>query len=203
MKKIIVLMCVFVSLLSYSQDDKKPKVDFVDTFQFTFGFSNLAANKSMMGDAHSEAFPLVTARLGIFSYSRFTAGIHAAIHRMKTKNNNYFGYFHRTTAFTPGFYLSYYQPINSNSLIEPYISYDYTKYTSTGYGSKELDFESDGLGLGIDYQHKVGSRAYVTFGLKYSFNKMRTETNPNWEKYMNNYNFLSAKIGFTFSKNRL
>lgn len=203
MKKIIVLMCVLVSLSSYSQDEKKSKVDFVDTFQFTFGFSNLAPNKSMMGDSHSEAFPLIAARLGIFSYSRFTAGIYASLHRMETKNNNYFGFFHRTTAFTPGFYLSYYQPITAESLIEPYVSYDYTKYTSTGYGNKELDFEGDGLGLGIDYQHKIGGRAYLTLGLKYSFNKMRTETNANWEKYMNNYNFMSARIGFTFSKNRL
>ena len=203
MKKIIVLMCVLLSLSSYSQDEKKSKVDFVDTFQFTFGFSNLTPNKSMVGDAHSEAFPLIAARLGIFSYSRFTAGIHASLHRMETKNNNYFGFFHRTTAFTPGFYLSYYQPITAESLIEPNVSYDYTKYTSTGYGSKELDFESDGLGLGIDYQHKIGGRAYLTLGLKYSINKMRTETHPNWEKYMNNYNFMSAKIGFTFSKNRL
>src|SRR5690606_16597888 len=107
MKKIIVLMCVLVWLSGYSQDEKKSKVGFVDTFQFTFGFSNLASNKSMMGDAHNVAFPLVTARLGIFSYCRFTAGIHAAVHRMETKNNNYFGFFHKTTAFTPGFYLSY------------------------------------------------------------------------------------------------
>ncbi len=203
MKKIIVLLCVFASLAGYSQEKKKSKVDFVNTFQFTIGFSNLTPNKSMMGDAHSEAFPSISAHLGIFSYSRFTAGIHASLHRMEVKNNNYFGFFHRTTAFIPGFYLSYYQPITTESLIEPNISYDYTKYTSTGYGEKELDFESDGLGLGIDYQHKIGNRAYVTFGLKYSVNKMRTETHPNWEKYINNYNYMSAKIGFTFSKNRL
>ena len=202
MKKIIVLMCILVSLSSYSQDEKKSKVGFVDTFQFTFGFSNLAANKSMMGDAHSAAFPSFNARLGIFSYSRFTVGFHLGLHRMNVKENDYFGHFERTIVFTPGLYASYYQPISSESLIEPYISYDDSEYTTKGYG-KELESESDGLGLGIDYQHKVGSRAYVTFGLKYSINKMRTETHPNWEKYMNNYNFMSAKIGFTFSKNRL
>ena len=156
----------------------------------------------MMGDAHSVAFPSFNARLGIFSYSRFTVGFHLGLHRMNVKENDYFGHFERTMVFTPGLYASYYQPISSESLIEPYISYDDSEYTTKGYG-KELESESDGLGLGIDYQHKIGSRAYVTFGLKYSFNKMRTETHPNWEKYINNYNFMSAKIGFTFSKNRL
>ncbi len=202
MKKIIVLIYVLVSLSSYSQNEKKSNVDFVNTFQFSLGFSNLAPNKSMMGDAHSEAFPSFNARLGIFSYNRFTIGIHAGLHRMSVKNNDYFGHFERTTVFTPGFYASYYQPLSSESILEPHISYDNSQYTTKGYG-KELDSESDGLGLGLDYQHKIGNRAYVTFGLKYSFNKMRTETHPNWEKYMNNYNFMSAKIGFTFSKNRL
>lgn len=202
MKKIIVLICVLVSLSSYSQNEKKSNVDFVNTFQFSLGFSNLAPNKSMMGDAHSEAFPSFNARLGIFSYNRFTIGIHVGLHRMSVKNNDYFGHFERTTVFTPGFYASYYQPLSSESILEPYISYDNSQYTTKGNG-KELDSESDGLGLGLDYQHKIGNRAYVTFGLKYSFNKMRTETHPNWEKYMNNYNFMSAKIGFTFSKNRL
>lgn len=202
MKKIIFLAVFINTILSNAQEVEKSKFDFVNTFQFTLGFSNLAPNKSMMGDAHSEAFPSFSARLGIFSYSRFTVGFHLGLHRMSVKENNYFGHFERTTVVTPGLYASYYQPISSESLIEPYISYDDSQYTTKGYG-KELESESDGLGLGIDYQHKVGSRAYVTFGLKYSFNKMRTETNPNWEKYMNNYNFLSAKIGFTFSKNRL
>lgn len=202
MKKIIVLICVLVSLSSYSQNEKKSNVDFVNTFQFSLGFLNLAPNKSMMGDAHSEAFPSFNSRLGIFSYNRFTIGIHVGLHRMSVKNNDYFGHFERTTVFTPGFYASYYQPLSSESILEPYISYDNSQYTTKGNG-KELDSESDGLGLGLDYQHKIGNRAYVTFGLKYSFNKMRTETHPNWEKYMNNYNFMSAKIGFTFSKNRL
>lgn len=202
MKKIITLLFVLVGITSHSQNEKKSNIDFVNTFQFTLGFSNLAPNESMMGDAHEEAFPYLAGRLGIFSYNRFTIGIHAGLSRMTVKSNDYFGHFEKTTVFTPGFYLSYYQPITSESLFEPYISYDNSQYTSKGYG-KELDSESDGLGLGIDYQHKISNRAYVTFGLKYSFNKMRTETHPNWEKYMNNYNFMSAKIGFTFSKNRL
>ncbi|RRA96437.1 hypothetical protein [Paenimyroides viscosum] len=202
MKKIFVLMCVLVSLSSYSQEEKKSNIDFVNTFQFTLGFSNLAPNESMMGDAHSEAFPAIGARLGIFSYNRFTIGLHLNLHRMDVKSNDFFGHFEKTTVFTPGFYLSYYQPITEESLIEPYLSYDNSQYTTKGYG-KELNAESDGLGLGLDYQHKIGNRAYVTFGLKYTFNKMRTETHPNWEKYINNYNYMTAKIGFTFSKNRL
>ena len=201
MKKIIVLLSIFTTLTGYSQTEIKSKVDFVNTFQFTFGFSNLAPNNSMMGDAHSEAFPTFNARLGIFSYNRFTIGIHLGLHRMSVKNNNYFGHFEKTTVFTPGFYASYYLPLTSENLLEPYISYDHSQYTTKGYG-KELNSESDGLGLGIDYQHKIGGRAYLTLGLKYSINKMRTETHPNWEKYMNNYNFMSAKVGFTFSKNR-
>lgn len=202
MRKIITLLLAIISITSYSQNENNSKFDFVNTFQFTLGFSNLAPNKSMMGDSHTEAFPSFTARLGIFSYSRFTIGIHAGLYRMSVKNNDYFGHFEKTTVFTPGFYLSYFQPVSANSLFEPYISYDNSQYTTNGYG-KELESQSDGLGLGIDYQHNIGSRAYITFGLKYSINKMRTETNPNWEKYMNNYNFLSAKVGFTFSKNRL
>ena len=195
-------MCVFISLSSYSQDEKKSKVDFVDTFQFALGVSNVAPNESMMGEAHSPAFPSFGARLGIFSYSRFTLGLHVGLHRMSVKENDYFGHFERTIVFTPGLYASYYQPLSSESLLEPYISYDDSQYTTKGYG-KELNSKSDGLGIGIDYQHKIGGRTYFTFGLKYSINKMRTETHPNWEKYINNYNFLTAKIGFTFSKNRL
>lgn len=195
-------MTTFASNAQTENNEKKQNISFVNSFQFALGFSNLAPNKSMMGDAHSEAFPSFTTRLGIFSYNRFTVGIHLGLHRMNVKNNDYFGLFEKTTVFTPGFYLSYYQPLNSESLFEPYISYDNSQYTTKGYG-KELESESDGFGLGLDYQHKIGNRAYVTFGLKYSFNKMRTETNPNWEKYMNNYNYMSAKVGFTFSKNRL
>lgn len=195
-------MCVLVTLSSYSQNEKNQNIDFVNTFQFTLGFSNLTPNKSMMGDAHSEAFPSFGARLGIFSYNRFTIGMHLNYQRMSVKSNDFFGLFEKTTVFTPGLYLSYYQPITTESLFEPYISYDNSLYTTKGYG-KELNAESNGLGLGLDYQHKIGNKAYVTFGLKYSFNKMQTETHPNWEKYINNYNYMSAKIGFTFSKNRL
>lgn len=205
MQKIIFFLFASITFASNAQTEHKESahnISFVNTFQFTIGFSNLIPNKSMMGEAHSEAFPSITARLGVFSYNRFTIGLNAGFHNMGVKNMQYFGYFDNTSVITLGPYMSYYQTLTANSLFEPYISYDYAKYTSK-YLDKELDFESDGLGLGIDYQHKIGNRAYVTFGLKYSFNKMRTETHPNWEKYMNNYNFMSAKIGFTFSKNRL
>lgn len=202
MKKITLLLVLLTTYLSNAQEDNTTKVDFVSSFQFTFGFSNLAPNKSMMGEAHESAFPTFTARLSIFNYSRFNIGLHTDLHFMSVKNTKYYGNFDSTDAITIGPFVSYYQPISENSLLEPYISYDYTNYYSN-YDRKKLHSESDGLGLGIDYQHKIGGRAYVTFGLKYSFNKMRTETHPNWEKYMNNYNFMSAKIGFTFSKNRL
>lgn len=205
MQKAILLLFALIGFAGKAQTENSKSnqnISFVNTFQFTIGFSNLSPNKSMMGDAHEEAFPSITARLGIFSYNRFTIGIHAALHRMSVKNNQYFGEFEKTTVFTPGFYLSYYQPITSESLFEPYISYDNSDYTAKGY-EKELNSKSDGLGLGLDYQHKIGSKAYVTFGLKYSINKMRTNTHPDWEKYINNYNFLSAKVGFTFSKDRL
>lgn len=204
MKKITLLIVLLTTFISNAQEEtNNSKVNFVNTFQFTFGFSNLIPNESMMGESHKSAFPSFSARLGIFSYDKFTVGIHAGLYRMEVKDNQYYGFFNKTTAFVPGFYLSYFQPISNESILEPYLTYDYTKYTSTGYNDKELDSESDGLGLGIDYQHKIGGRAYITLGLKYSFNKMRTETNENWEKYINNYNYMSAKIGFTFSKNRL
>lgn len=202
MKKVITLFFLVLSVCSYSQDEKNSNIDFVNTFQVTLGFSNLAPNKSMMGDAHQEAFPAINLRLGIFSYKRLTFGIHAGVHRMGVKENQYFGQFEKTTVFSPGLYASYYQPISSDGLFEPYISYDYAEYYTRGYG-KKLNADSNGLGLGLDYQHKLGKSAYVTFGLKYSLNKMKTQTNPNWEKYLNNYNFLTAKLGFTFSKNRL
>ena len=202
MKKIIFLAVFINTILLNAQEVEKSKFDFVNTFQFTLGFSNLAPNKSMMGEAHESAFPLVTGRLGVFHYNKLSLGLNASVHSMDVKKTQYYGYFDYTQAITIGPYISYYQPLSKKSLIEPYVSYDYVNYYSN-YNDKKLHSESDGLGLGIDYQHKVGNRAYVTFGLKYSFNKMRTETNPNWEKYMNNYNFLSAKIGFTFSKNRL
>lgn len=204
MKNVILSICALCSITSNAQNEPNTQtyISFADTFQFTFGFANLAANESMMGDAHQEAFPLITGRLGIFNYNRFSLGLHGSVHRMSIKDIQYFGNFSKTTAYTIGPYLSYYIPVSAEGLIEPYVSYDYTDYTSKGFG-KKLDSESDGLGLGIDYQHKVGGKAYMTIGLKYHMNTMRTSTHPNWEKYMNNYNYLSAKVGFTFSNNRL
>lgn len=202
MKKISLLAILLTSPLSYSQENQTPDIGFARNFQFTVGFSNLATNKSMMGEAHDAAFPSITGRLGIFHYNKFTLGLNASLHGMDVKNTQYYGHFDYTQAMSIGPYASYYQPITESSLLEPYISYDYVNYYSN-YDDKKLHSESDGLGLGIDYQYKITGMAYVTFGLKYSFNKMRTVTHPNWEKYMNNYNFLSAKVGFTFSKNRL
>lgn len=202
MKKIVILIVLFNVLHLSAQETKNNYIGFVDSFQFTIGFTNLAANKSMMGEAHETAFPLITGRLGIFHYNKFSVGLNASIHTMDVKNSNYYGYFNYTRAISIGPYVSYYQPLTNSSLLEPYLSYDYVNYNSN-YNDKKLHSESDGLGIGIDYQHKFSRKAYVTFGLKYSFNKMRTETHPNWEKYMNNYNFMSAKLGFTFSRNRL
>jgi len=202
MKKIIFFVLFISNFTCNAQENTNPNISFAKSFQFTFGFANLATNKSMMGEAHNVAFPSVTGRLGIFHYNKFSVGLHASVHSMDVKNTQYYGYFEDTQALAIGPYISYYQPISEKSLLEPYISYDYVNYYSN-YDDKKLHSESDGLGLGIDYQYKIVGMAYVTFGLKYSFNKMRTETHPNWEKYMNNYNFMSAKIGFTFSKNRL
>lgn len=203
MNKLTKLFLLLASFTGFSQEqDTSKAISFANSFQFTLGFSNLAANKSMMGDAHQEAFPAISARLGIFSYNRFTLGIHAGVFRMSVKETPYFGQFERTTVFNPGFYASYYHPISTQGLFEPYFSYDYAEYFTKGYG-KELDSDSNGLGFGLDYQHKISTSAYVTFGVKYTWNKMSTQTNPNWEKYINNYQYLSAKLGFTFSKNRL
>ena len=202
MKKITLLILLLTTFLSNAQEETNSKIGFVSSFQFTIGFSNLATNKSMMGEAHQSAFPEFTGRLSVFNYSKFYIGLHSSVHSMSVKNTKYYGNFDSTNALTIGPFISFYQPITENSLLEPYISYDYTNYYSN-YDDKKLHSESDGLGLGLDFQHKIGNRAYVTFGLKYSINKMRTTTHPDWEKYMNNYNFLSAKIGFTFSKDRL
>lgn len=202
MKKAIILTLLFNAINLSAQETKSNYIGFVDSFQFTFGFTNLVSNHSMMGEAHKASFPLFTARLGIFQINKLSVGLHASLHSMEVRNTNYYGYFTNTNAGTIGPYLSYYQEISESSLLEPYISYDFVHYKSN-YEDKKLKSESDGLGLGIDYQHKISRKAYVTFGLKYSFNKMRTETHRNWEKYMNNYNFMTAKIGFTFSRNRL
>ena len=199
-KKLLLLM--LLGVVKANAQTENSDVSFVNDFQFTFGFSNIAPNKSMMGDAHQETFPYFTGRLGIFSYNRFTVGLHAEVQSMHVKSNSYFGAFDYTNVFTIGPYVSYFQPVSANGLFEPYISYDYANYTSRG-DDKKLTFDSDGLGLGIDYEHKIGGKAYVTFGVKYSIHKLRSQTNPAWEKYLNNYNFLSFKVGFTFAKNRL
>jgi len=202
MRKIILIALLLTANLCNAQEEDNSKIGFVSSFQFTIGFSNLAANKSMMGEAHESAFPSFTSRLSVFNYSKFYIGFHGSLHVMQLKSTKYYGNFDSTDVVTIGPFISFYQPITEKSLLEPYLSYDYTNYYSN-HDDKKLHSESDGLGLGIDYQHKIGGRAYITLGLKYSINKMRTETHPNWEKYINNYNFMSAKVGFTFSKNRL
>lgn len=204
MKKVIIALSFIVSLGSNAQNEptNQKNISFANTFQFSLGFANLAANESMMGDAHQEAFPLITGSLGVFNYNRFSLGLHTSFHKMNVKDIQYYGNFSRTTAFTIGPYLSYYAPVSAEALVEPYISYDYTEYAGKGFG-KELNSVSDGLGLGIDYKHKIGNTSYITLGVKYHINQMRTTTHPDWVQYMNKYNFLSAKVGFNFSNNRL
>src|SRR5690606_15116877 len=76
MKKKLLLL-VLLGVLKANAQTENSDVSFVNDFQFTIGVTNVAPNKSMMGDAHKTAFPSFTGRLGIFSYKRFTLGLHA------------------------------------------------------------------------------------------------------------------------------
>lgn len=200
MKKLIVIFGLFFSVAVNAQDSEK--IWFVKDFQVSIGFSNLAPNEGMMGDAHRKSFPEVTARIGIFHYNHFSVGMFGNVRNMKVKNRQYYGDFEKTTVRSIGPYVSYFQPISSKSLLEPYISYDYAYYNAN-FDRKKLSFESDGFGMGIDFEHKVSEKGYFVMGVKYTINKLRSETNPQWEKYLNNYNFFSVKMGFTFASNRL
>lgn len=202
MKKLSLLFTFLGSTVTFAQQAPKSEIWFAKDFQVALGFSNLLPNESMMGDTHRVAFPVIYARLGIFHFNQFTLGLHANAGGMKVKDSQYYGAFDNTSFYTIGPYVSFSQPISATTLLEPYISYDYSDYRSK-YDSKKLTYQSDGLGLGMDYEFNASGNAFFTIGLKYSINKLRTTTNPNWEKYLNNHNFMSVKLGFTFAKNRL
>lgn len=200
MKKSIIIFGLLFSVAGHAQESGK--IWFVKDFQVGIGFSNLAPNNGMMGDAHRKSFPEINARVGVFHYDRFTVGMFGSIRNMKVKDRQYYGNFETTTVRSIGPYVSYFQPISSSSLLEPYISYDYAYYNAN-FDRKKLSFESDGFGMGLDFEHKISEKGYFVVGIKYSLNKLRSETNPNWEKYLNNYNYFSVKMGFTFASNRL
>lgn len=202
MKKFGLLFALFCSFTTFAQNTPEENVWFAKDFQVGLGLSNLMPNESMMGDAHKMAKPVIYARLGIFHYKQFTLGLHGNASTMNVKNTQYYGDFNRTNFYTLGPYLSYFQPVSSTIILEPYLSYDGTEYRSK-YNDKKLSYSSDALGIGLDFEYKIDTNAYFIFGLKYSISKLNTNTNPNWEKYLNNYNFLSAKIGFAFAKHRL
>ena len=202
MKKLFLSITLFSSAFVFSQESAKNEVWFVKGFQVGLGVSNLLPNKSMMGEAHRTAVPVIYARLGVFHINQFTVGLHGNMGGMEVDNSQYYGDFDKTSFYTIGPYVSYFQPISESSLLEPYISYDYTDFRAK-YQSKKLKYDSNGLGLGLDYEYKISNGSYFMFGLKYSITKLKTETNRNWEDYLNKYNFVSAKIGFTFAKNRL
>jgi len=200
MKKLILLTTFLYSSLSFAQNIKK-ELWFGQDFELGGGFTNLMPNESMMGDAHQSGQLSAFAKIGIVHYKQFSLGLHGSLSRMRVKAPQYYGLFKRTNFYTVGPYVSFYQPIADDMILEPYISYDYSEYTGTS-GRKELRFDGDGLGIGLDFEYHTGNNMFVLFGLKYTISKLRATTNPNWEKYLNNYNFLSAKIAFKFAKYR-
>lgn len=200
MKNKIILATLLYTSIATAQDDKK-KIWFGQDFELGGGIINVAANESMMGDAHTAAPLSLFLKAGIFHYQQFTIGIHANISGMRVKDPQYYGVFERTNTFTIGPYVSYFQPISEELALEPYLSYDYTEYTAKS-GRKELNFNADGLGIGLDLQYKAADNFFVLFGLKYTISTLDAKTHPDWQKYLHNYNFLSAKIAFKFAKYR-
>jgi|SRR5690606_33415201 len=200
MKKLLLLTTLLCSSLMSAQDQKK-ELWFGQDFEIGSGISNLIPNESMMGDAHRSAPFAFFAKIGIAHYKKFTLGIHGNASKMRVKNPQYYGLFKRTSYFSIGPYASFYQPIAENFVLEPYISYDYTEYTGKS-GGKKLRYDADGLGIGVDFAVHTGNNFFVLFGLKYSISKLRANTHPDWEKYLNNYNYFSAKIAFKFAKYR-
>lgn len=200
MRKIILFATFLYSSILFAQTEKE--IWFMQDFQISMGFSNLMPNKSMMGDAHATALPVVYGRLGVFHFNQFSIGLHANVARMDVKDTQYYGDFDKTTYFTFGPYISFFQPASSDIALQPYLSYDYSEY-STKFRYKRLDYSSNGLGIGMDFHYKAGEHSFFTFGLKYNINTLDTQAHPNWDKYLNNHHYFSAKIGFNFAKNRL
>jgi len=200
MKKLLLPIALLCSSLIFAQNKKK-ELWFGHDFEIGAGITNLIPNESMMGDAHRSAPFAAFAKAGIAHYKKFTLGIHIEASRMQVKNPQYYGLFKRTRRFTVGPYVSYYQPISDKYVLEPYISYDYSEFAGKS-GGKEVSYDSDGLGIGVDFEVHTGNNFFVLFGLKYNISKLRANTHPDWEKYLNNYNFFSAKIAFKFAKYR-
>ena len=200
MKKLLLSIALLCSSLIFAQNKKK-ELWFGQDFEIGAGIPNLIPNKSMMGDAHRSSQVTFFTKIGIAHYKKFNLGIHGNFGRMQVKDPQYYGLFNRTSYFSIGPYVSYYQPISNNFVLEPYLSYDYTEYTGES-GGKKLRYDADGLGIGVDFEVHTGNNFFVLFGLKYNISKLRANTHPDWEKYLNNYNFFSAKIAFKFAKYR-
>lgn len=202
MKRILTTLLFVYASVSHAQETTPQKdIWFGNDFQIALGVNNILPNNSMMGDAHKLGFPKISMRIGIFHAHQWTLGITGSLNQSKVKDPQFFGDFDETIYREIGPYVSYYKSITENDALEAYASYDYVHYTATG-NDKKMTFESNGLGLALDWHNKISNRAYMTIGFKYSINKLNTKTHPNWEKYLNNYNYASVKVGFTFAKYR-
>src|SRR5690554_3050787 len=199
MKKLLLITSLFYTSLVVAQQEKKD-VLFFKEFEIGLKAINLTTNKSMMGDAHQIGHSLF-AKLGIVHYKSFSLGIHGNISGMQVKDTQYYGVFDKTSFNTIGVYAGYFYPMSDNIYLEPHLSYNASKYTAKD-SYKELNYGSQGLGIGLDFQYRVNNGLFLSLGLQYTINKLDTTTHQNWQKYLNNYNFLSAKIAFKFAKYR-
>lgn len=200
MKKVIPFLAILCSL-SMNAQYQTPRVFWVfNDFQVAIGATNLLPNKSMLGDAHATGIAL-DMRLGVFHYRQLSLGVQSGWSNMRVNDNKYYGNFDNTRTLKIGPYVSYFLPINSENILEPFATYEFSDYKAR-YASNQLDFEGSGLGLGVDFQHKIGNITYLTLGIKYTMNTINAETHPKWENYLNKHDFISMKIGFTFAKYR-
>lgn len=200
MKKTFLLISILFHSFTYSQEKMESNIAFFKDYQIGVSATNLLSNESMMGNSHNIGHNLHF-KLGVLHIHHFTLGVQVGYGGMKVGDTTFYGDFYYTKTKNIGPYVSMYIPLSNDNELEPYISYEYLDY-KTKYRSKQMDFESNGLGLGIDYNFKFGEISYLTFGLKYSMQTMNTQTNYEWEAFMNKHNFVSAKIAVTFAKYR-
>lgn len=198
MKKLLLLSAMIVSQVLSAQTERKVWV-FTD-FEIGLHATSLLRNNSMMGDALKPGYQ-IHYKMGMLHINQFTLGAQLAIGGNRINDHQYFGNFDYVSSVQISPYVSLYIPIENENNIEPYISYDYTEFTAKKYRNS-MNFESNGLGLGIDYNYKIANITYLTFGLKYTLNTLNTETHPQWESYLNKQNFLSAKFAISFTKYR-
>ena len=200
MKRIVLACGLFVHTMTIAQINTEKNVWLVNDYQIGVSATNVLHNESMMGTTHNTGYH-VHFKLGAIHVRQFTLGLQLGYGGMRVGNSEFYGDFDYTKTQSVSPYVSMYIPLKNENQLEPYISYEYIDYKSK-HLSKEMDFDSNGLSLGLDFNYKFGTISYLTFGLKYSMQTMNIQTHPEWETFMNKHNYISAKIAVTFAKYR-